>query len=121
MALALTKLERWPEAIARLERLLVIDPHHVEGHFNLCQALRINHRPEEALPHARRAVDLTREENLDMLATLAQTYAELEQFAEAEATARTMLKLATTRNPAMLSEIRSRIAEWRKQSRKSGP
>lgn len=118
MALALTKLERWPEAIARLERLLVIDPHHVEGHFNLCQTLRINHRLAEALPHARRAVDLTREENLDMLATLAQTYAELEQFAEAEATARTMLKLATTRNPAMLSEIRSRIAEWRSRPRK---
>ena len=114
-------LERWPEAIARLERLLVIDPHHIEGRFNLCQALRINHRPKEALPHARRAVELTREENLDMLATLAQTHAELEQFAEAEATARTMLKLAAIRNPAMLPEIRSRIAEWGKQSRKPGP
>ena len=44
-------------------------------------------------------MELTREENLDMLATLAQTHAELEQFVEAEAAARTTLKLATTRIP----------------------
>ena len=121
MALALMKLERWPEAIERLRRLLVIDPNHVEGCLNLCQALRINHRPEEALPYARRAVELTREENLDVLAALAATHAELGQFKEAEDTAGKMLKVAAVRNPAMLAEIRSRLADWRSRARKAPP
>ncbi|MBC7817353.1 MAG: tetratricopeptide repeat protein [Planctomycetaceae bacterium] len=121
MALALVKLERWPEAIARLRRLLDIDPNHLEGCISLCQVLRINHRPEEALPYARRAVELTREENLDVLAALAGTHAELGQFHEAENTASKMLKVATVRNPAMLPEIRSRRADWQSRSRKAGP
>jgi tetratricopeptide (TPR) repeat protein len=121
MALALVKLERWPEAIARLQRLLVIDPNHVEGCVSLCQALRINHRPEESLTYARRAVELTREENLGVLAVLAETYAELGQFREAEDTASKMLKVAAVRNPAIIPEIRRQLTDWRSRYRKAAP
>ena len=119
--LALVKLERWPDVIARFRKLLVIDPHHIEGNLGLNRALRVQGQPDEALSFALRAAELSREENLDVLLALAETYAELERFEDAERTANKMLKVALIRNPGMRPEIRRRLTEWRERSAKATP
>ena len=119
--LALVKLERWPDVIARFRKLLVIDPNHIEGNLGLNRALRVQGQPDEALSFALRAAELSREENLDVLLALAETYAELERFEDAERTANKMLKVALIRNPGMRPEIRRRLTEWRERSAKATP
>ena len=121
IGLALVKLERWPEVITRYRRLLVIDPNHIEGSLGLIHALRVQGHPDEALPIALRAAELSREENLEALRELAETYAELKRFEDAEQTANKMLKVALTRNPGMLPEIRRRLTEWRGRSAEAAP
>ena len=119
--LALVKLERWPDVIARFRKLLVIDPNHIEGNLGLNRALRVQGQSDEALPFALRAAELSREENLDILLALAETYAEMERFEDAERTANKLLKVALIRNPGMLPEIRRRLTEWRGRSAKAMP
>ncbi|MEK6257570.1 MAG: tetratricopeptide repeat protein [Planctomycetota bacterium] len=119
--LALVKLERWPDVIARFRKLLVIDPNHIEGCLGLNRALRVQGQPDEALPFAVRAAELSRDENLDVLLALAETHAEVGQFKDAESTANKMLKVAVIRNPNMLPEIRRRLIEWRGRSAKAAP
>ncbi len=119
--LALMKLERWPEVIARFRKLLAIDPNHVEGNLGLNRALRVQGQSAEALPFAVRAADLSRDENLDVLLALAETYAEVGRFKDAEGIANKMLKVAVIRNPSLLPEIRRRLVEWRGRSAKATP
>jgi tetratricopeptide (TPR) repeat protein len=119
--LALVKLKRWPDVIARFQKLLAIDPNHIEGRLGLIHALRIQDRSNEALAIAIRAAELSREENLDVLLALAETYAELEKFEDAEKTASKMLKVALIRNPSMITEIRRRLVEWRERHAKVMP
>ena len=119
--LALVKLERWPDVIARFRKLLVIDPNHIEGNLGLNRALRVQGQPDEALPFALRAAKLSREESLDVLLALAETQAEMGRFKDAEDTANKMLKVAVIRNPSLLPEIRRRLIEWRGRSAKATP
>lgn len=119
--LALVKLERWADVIARFRKLLVIDPNHIEGNLGLNRALRVQGQPDEALPFALRAAELSRDENLDILLALAETQAEMGRFKDAEDTANKMLKVAVIRNPSLLPEIRRRLIEWRGRSAKTTP
>ena len=112
MGLALLKLQRWPEAIDRFQRVLKINPKHLEGHIGLNSALRKSGQVTEALSIARNAANLSRESNLSILDVLAETYAEAGQFANAERTAHKMIGLAQKQEPQKIPGIRKRLEEW---------
>jgi Flp pilus assembly protein TadD len=71
----------------------------------------------EAVELARRAQQLTGGRQVEVLDALAAAYAEAGRFAEAVATARQALELATLKNsPAVVQELRSQLALY--QARK---
>jgi tetratricopeptide (TPR) repeat protein len=113
LGLALAKLGRLPEAIACFRRVLVIDPNHAGGCQALSHALRQEGRGSEALPFARRAARLTHYQNPDVLLTLAETYADVGRFADAEDIAAQALAAAKTKSPNLVPQIRGRLEEFR--------
>ena len=121
IGLALFKLERWPEAIGRFQRVLAMNPKHLEGHIGLNSALRKSGQLTEALSIARHAANLSRESNLSILEALAETYAEAGQFASAERTAHKMIGLAQQQEPQKIPEIRRRLDEWHTAAQRPKP
>lgn len=121
LGLTMLKLERWPDAVSRFRRVLIINPRHIEGHIGLNTALRQTKEYAEATSVARQAANLTREQNLSVLEALAETYAEAGQPANAERTARKMLDLAQKQEPQKVPEIRRKLDEWAAAGRQPKP
>jgi tetratricopeptide (TPR) repeat protein len=113
MALALVKLERWPEARDRFRRVLTIEPNHTEACHGLSQVLRRQGDREEALRFARRAARLGGSQNPLILVTLAETYADLGRFAEAAKAAERAQAAARAAQPGLEPQIRRRLDELR--------
>jgi tetratricopeptide (TPR) repeat protein len=111
--LALMKLGRWEEAVACFRRVVAIDPHHPGGCQGLSHVLRQQGQPAEALRFARRAAQLTRYQNADVLITLAETYADVGRFAQARDIAAQALDAAQDGTPELVPQIRRRLDELR--------
>jgi tetratricopeptide (TPR) repeat protein len=119
--LALVKLGRWAEAGSAFRQVLVIDPNHAGACQGLGHALRQQGEPAKALRFAQRAARLSNEENADVLISLAETYADLARFAEAEDTAIKALDAAQTSNPQLVPHIRQRLAAIRARGKQQVP
>lgn len=117
LGLVLNKLGRLPEAIACFRRVLVIDPKHAGGCQGLSHALRQQGRVSEALRLARRAAQLTRFQNPDILLTLAETYADAGRFADAENIAAQALAVTQTTDPKRVPQVRWRLEAIRERAR----
>jgi tetratricopeptide (TPR) repeat protein len=111
--LALARLGRLPEATQCFRRVVTIDPRHAGGHQGLSHVLRLAGRPEEAVRSGRRASQLTRFRNADVLVTLAEAYAAAGRFADAEKAATRALEAARAGSPDVVRQIRRRLEELR--------
>ena len=72
----LGRLERWPEALEVLQRLLALDDSQPAVHINLAVAYEATGRPDLALPHIRRGVAIDPRHRLGRI-SLARILAEL--------------------------------------------
>jgi tetratricopeptide (TPR) repeat protein len=117
--LALLQLSRWADAEAAFRQVLVIDPNHAGAYQGLGHALRKQGSPQKALRYARRAARLTREENADVLVSLAETCAELGRHADAEDAAIKALDAAQASTPQMVPRIRQLLADVRARARQA--
>lgn len=105
IGITLVKLERWSDAEKRLRRLLIIDPNHGPGCQALSHALRRQGQAAEAVHFAERAARLTEFKNVDVLVTLADSYADAGRFSEAVATASRAIDAAAKGDPQVLSKL----------------
>lgn len=85
----LGRLERWPEALDVLQRLLALDDSRPAVHINLAVAYEATGRPELGLRHARRGVELDPEHRLGRI-NLARILGKLGQPEEAAAVLATL-------------------------------
>lgn len=107
IALALAALPRRGDAIAAYRRVLEIDPNHAEACWRLSVALCDDGLPEEAIPFARRAVQLSRRQDLDGLLSLSRARFESGQKADAEELIHEALGLAQSKSPNRVAEVRA--------------
>ena len=116
--LVLTKLKRLPEAIERFRGVLVIDPDHLEACLSLGQSLRQVGKPQEAIKVVQRAARLTGHRNPDILAALAETFAEAGDWGHAADAAAEALEATRSSNSALATQIRGRLVVFRARARK---
>ena len=116
--MTLTKLNRLPDAIQQFQRTLTIEPQHVEACRGLCLALRQQGKTHEAIPFAKRAVQLTQSANVEVLTELAETYFEAGQLSAAsETVAKAFQSEVSTKSP-MKPQVRGRLERLRNCIRK---
>jgi len=107
---ALLMTRDWPEATVRFRKVLQIDPIDASAWQGLAHALKNQGDINEALEAAERAAALSNHQNLDILITLHDVLAKAGRPNAVEI-ARQALALAAKQNPAMLPELRRRMAE----------
>jgi len=113
--MALLALEKWHDAELKFRHVLKIDPKLANAHQGLSVALRRQGgHSDESLLFARRAVKLSDQQNADMLLTLVDAYAEVQQITEAIETANRALSVAQKQSPELVRPIRKRLAELQK-------
>ena len=118
LAMTLTKLNRLSEAIPQFQQTLHIDPQHVEACRGLSLVLRQQGQTQEAIALAKRAVQLTQSENVEVLTELAETYFEAGQMSAASDTAANALELAKKAKSPLKPQIRGRLERLRSNVRK---
>ena len=114
--LALAKLDRLTDAVKHFEKALKINPNHLEACQGMVAALRRLNKPEQAIPFAQQAAGLTENRNIDLLMTLAETFAEAGQFANAYDTATIALKVVESTQRSAGSLIRERMTYYLKRA-----
>lgn len=100
------QLQRWDESVGAFERVLEIDPHHHETCVALRRVLREQFSAEDALPHASRAVELTRAERADLLIALAEIYRDLQRIPEAQQVLVAARKAAEAQGNDLLPQVK---------------
>ncbi len=123
LGLALVKSNQWTEAIARFQRVLEINPNHLEGHIALIDAFRHQGEPDQALPVAIRTTMLTKEPNATIEAhkQLADIYADLHQYSDAEKSILRSIGLARVKRPEMVSQLQQKLEGYRLNSEPPKP
>lgn len=114
MGLALGQLGQLPQAIDQLRLALRINPQRADSCYFLALAFRQQNKPAEALPYAKKAVELTSSGNPDFLLALADVYADLGQIQEALKMAGTALNLIPPDHPSRNS-VQQRINQMKKE------
>jgi Flp pilus assembly protein TadD len=85
---------------------------------NLCLALSMAGRAQEAVPHAEQAVALTNAENPLVLDLLGRLYAQTGRLPEAVATTRQALDIATRANDEpLVRDLRERLSSYQAAAR----
>ncbi len=107
--LALSKLNRWQEAESRFRQTLKIDPNHAGASQGLSHALRKLGKNKESLRFALRAASLTSFQNVDVLISLADSYADADRPVLAGETAAKALAAAQSGNAKLTPENRVRM------------
>jgi spermidine synthase len=107
-------------AIQHYRRAVLCRDDYVAAHNNLAWILATDasehvRDPDDALLHARRAVELTNEQNFAVLDTLATAYAAAGDFEKAVATADRALQLAKPSDLPPAQQIRRRLELFRNQ------
>ena len=105
--LAMTQLNRWPEAVECFQQVLAIEPNHVQGCQGLSHAFHQQGKSEEALPFARRAVRLSRSDDPHVLVTLAEICLDVQRYDEARNALTKATQIAKARSPQLLPQIRA--------------
>jgi tetratricopeptide (TPR) repeat protein len=113
LGLGLLQLGRLPEAEAAFRKVLQINPTHIEGHLRLSEVLRKQARAEEAIEPARRAAVLTKNENANVLMSLAEAYSAAGKRTESEESAAKALAAAAKVSPEEVSAVKARLAAMR--------
>ncbi|HUY90720.1 MAG TPA: tetratricopeptide repeat protein [Pirellulales bacterium] len=123
LGLTLSSFPRWPEAEKRFRQALEIDPNHAGACQGLSHALRQQGQTDEALRFALRAARLTQFQHLDILITLADSYAAANRPQEAGKAASKALAASQAGKAHLAPEIRLRMElmqDLAKRLRKSG-
>lgn len=107
--LTLSSIPRWPEAEIQFRQALKIDPNHAGACQGLSHALRYQGHADEALRYALRAARLTQFQHLDILVTLADSYAAANRPQEAGKAASKALAASRTGKARMSPEVRLRM------------
>ncbi|MGI8982462.1 MAG: tetratricopeptide repeat protein [Pirellulaceae bacterium] len=107
---------QWEEAEASFTKVLALDPKHSGAYQGLSHSLRRQGQHAEAVKNALRAAELTRFENVDILLTLADAYADAGRLSDAQNTASRALAAAQGGNPQLAAQIMARIAEFEKRA-----
>lgn len=107
--LALVKLDRLPEAIGQFREVLSIDPNHIDSCVKLNEVLRRQGETQEALRFAQHAAQLTKFQEPDVMLVLAETYAEVGRWPDADAAAEQALQAAQKGDAQRVPQIRLRI------------
>jgi predicted CXXCH cytochrome family protein len=119
LGLALSSLNRWPEAEQRFRKALAIDPNHAGASQGLSHALRQKGDFEESLRFALRAAKLTQFENLDILITLADSYASADRPLEAGKAAAKALAASQAGKSRLAPENRLRLELLQDRARRA--
>jgi Flp pilus assembly protein TadD len=98
LALSYVQAGRVPDAMARLETALRLDPDHTEAHNNLGHVLQLQGKPAKAIPHFREAVRLAPASDL-VHVNLANALQETGEVNEAI----TQFRVAIALNPGVAS------------------
>jgi len=114
--LALLGLQRWEEAGSAFGKVIELDPKHSGAHQGLSHALRGQGKNDEALNMALKAAELSRYENLDILLSLSDAFADVSRFVEAQNTAVRALGIAQANNPQLVPQISARVEELRQKA-----
>ncbi len=107
MGLAMSRLNRWPDAVECFQQVLASAPNHAHGCQGMSHALRQQGRLTEALPFALRAARLTQFKDPYVLVTLAETYLDLHRHNDANAVLAQATPVAQANAPQLLPQIRS--------------
>jgi len=121
MGLALAQLERMAEASESFRQALQIQPDHVEACAGLNLALRASGKPREALPYARRNLELTRREQLPAWMALVDTCLEAGQVSEALDALEQACQVAERSAPAQAPALRARLEQLRSRVMEKRP
>ena len=118
LGLALVKSNQWTEAIARFQRVLEINPNHLEGMVALIDAFRKKGEPEQALPLANRMTMLVKDPNavIEAYKVLADIYADLRRYTEAENSIFRSIGVARVKKPELVPALQQRLDEYRSKS-----
>jgi len=123
LAEALAKTNRFDEAIVHFREAVRLQPSHPVflNHLASILAMRPNRTPQdadEAVEVARRAAELTKQENPVILATLASAYASRGQFDQAAATAQAALRLPSAQESAALTKHLQSLVDHYQQGKR---
>ena len=100
-------------AVKLYKQARAINPDFHQAHYSLAAAYYQQKRPQDAIPSARRAAELTHHQDPIILDTLAAVYASAGRFEDAVATANEALNLATSQNAHDLAEeIRQHLKHY---------
>lgn len=117
MGLALAKLDRFPEAADRYKKAIQIDPGNVSSLATLSQLLLKLGKPDEAMNHSLKAVEVTGHRDPEILMNLAESYAGTQEFQNAITTAQRALELSNSRPREFQMRIRDRIDQFKSSER----
>jgi len=109
-SLAQIGLRKWPEAEARLRKVLEIDPGHVKACQLLGHVLKEQGQAAAGLPFIQRAAKLTQFQDPDILLSLTDALAAAGRRADAAATATNALQLPAVAGSSFAAEFRQRLA-----------
>lgn len=109
--LALSKLQRWPEAEARFRTTLKRELTHGGANQGLSEALRQQGDAKEAVRYARRAARWGDPNDPQLHLTLGEAYAAARRFPEARLALERALSLAQRADPSLADTIRQRLRQ----------
>jgi tetratricopeptide (TPR) repeat protein len=119
---ALARKGRTDEAIPHLVAAVEHSPQNPMARTNLCLALLMAGRAPEAVPHAEQAVTLSGGRNPLILDLLGRLYAQTGRLPEAiEATRRALEMAGQANDPALVRDLRARLASYSDAVRGAGP
>ena len=119
LGLALARAGRMPEAIEHFKKVVTIEPQNLDGYHNLSLALRNQGKPAEAIPFAVRATKLAKNQNAELLITLAETYFEAGRPNDANAVAEKAVEIARTSNSKTFLQLRERQDKLRERVKRT--
>jgi tetratricopeptide (TPR) repeat protein len=101
------------EAIPHLARAVELGPENPMARTNLCLALSLAGRAQEAVPHAEQAVALTNGQNPLVLDLLGRLYAQTGRLPDAIATTRKALDVASRENDQpLVRDLSERLSSY---------
>ena len=114
---ALAKMGNFPEAIDQMRTAVSLMPNSAEYAFNLGFVLKLSGDFEGARGAFEKSVELSEGKDVRCLAELAEDYASLGRSADAAATARKALDLATAQGDTEAAEeLRTAVAHYEQQA-----
>lgn len=122
LGIALARTNSLDESIIHLQKAVASSPDAVDYRYNLGRVLAAKGNFSDALTQFERASNLSRMQKPEILQMLAAMYSENGRYAEAIATARRALELATQgQDQSLSSSLQANLQRYESQARSSPP